>query len=156
MRLLWKQRVIVAYLHKYPSKPVTRWKFRLHLVFTKRALMPAYYYIGFILPIFNEKISRRYMDYLDFIVIEAMKNGFIQLGGPSSNFSMERTLSVTHEGKKFLTYEGFTDFLIEKKAKKINIYLAIWGAIGGVAILAILFGYYTDLINWLTTRNIPF
>ena len=128
----------------------TRLEFRCHLIFKKKALMPATYYMAFFLPVFNKITSVKYHNYLDFLMGQAHKDGFIEIL-QVNQIRNDDKLTLTDYGKEFLHWGRFTDVLIEKKSKKINMYLAIWGAIGGIFILVLFHQVYGSFIQWLAT-----
>lgn len=149
MRTMLKVRTIVSCLDEYPRKPATFFEFITHLIFEKKALMPVSYYFGYVFPVFNEEISKRYHEHLEFLIEEARKDGYIRIGTGSM---LERQIWITHEGKKFLLWGEFLEAFLTKKQRTIGFFTNTFAALGGISFLVMGYYVYQYGITWIADK----
>lgn len=167
MGILWKERVIVSYLEKYLYEDertmfsiqrtgVTEFDFVTYLIFKKKALMPASYYISYLIPVFNRKISLEYHIYIEFLIRKAIEDGFIIPRQDSTDISShKRNLLLSDKGRMFITWEGFTDQIIENKKSKISLVTSLLAAFGGISFVIILIHGYQYVIDYIAKIILP-
>lgn len=162
MRLLWKEKVIVSYLEKYPytlppgqlysseRSGVKEFDFITHLIFKRHALMPATYYIGAVIPVFSQKISLRYHKYLEYLIRKAITDGFIDpIDDPTIKIGTKRRLRINDKGREFITLGGYIDQVALKKEKTITLSTGIFAALGGIGLIILIVHEYGIFISWL-------